>query len=277
MPVRCQRVIVRNAELVALQSGGNVGVRLRVDVGLMRRLIGARRPVESATSFSTSSSASLSTLKQLMLADKPCRISSRVLPTPEKTILAGSVPTASARARSPPDTRSNPHPASANTRRTPATSSPSSHSRRVHCGRQSRAGTRPAHRASIASNRRTAACRVRAPVCRARLLRPSDGHRHARCGDGRAADEGSLGGLRGGGCARRSRRRAGGARGGGCGACRSAGARDQQIGQGGALCSSGFVRHVEAAALAAARDADPKRQEASALTRIWETFNMVKL
>jgi hypothetical protein len=65
----------------------------------MRMLIGARRPSASATSLSTSSSASLSTLKQAMPAASAWRISARVLPTPEKMIFFGSAPTASTRAQ----------------------------------------------------------------------------------------------------------------------------------------------------------------------------------
>lgn len=83
-------------------------------------LIGARAFSASATSLSTSSSASLSTLKQAMPAASAWRISARVLPTPEKMIFFGSAPTASTRASSPPETMSKPQPASANTRSTPS-------------------------------------------------------------------------------------------------------------------------------------------------------------
>ena len=83
--------------------------------GLTRRLTGARRPSAVATSLSTSSSASLSTLKQPMPACSACRISARVLPTPEKITLAGSPPAASTRCSSPPETMSKPQPARANT------------------------------------------------------------------------------------------------------------------------------------------------------------------
>ncbi len=45
-----------------------------------------------------------------MPARSAASISSRVLPTPEKTILCGSIPAASARASSPPETMSIPAP-----------------------------------------------------------------------------------------------------------------------------------------------------------------------
>ena len=56
--------------------------------GLTRRLMRAVRPAATATCDSTSSSASLSTLKHSTPASSAARISARVLPTPEKTVLA---------------------------------------------------------------------------------------------------------------------------------------------------------------------------------------------
>ena len=134
-------------------------------------LTGARWPSASATALSTSSSASLSTLKQPMPAASAWRISARVLPTPEKMILAGSPPAASTRASSPPETMSKPQPASReHAQDRPARNWPSWHSRSGRRGLRSRAGRRPARRASIASNTRRAACRARAPARRAQTF-----------------------------------------------------------------------------------------------------------
>ncbi len=74
-------------------------------------LTGATLPAALATSLSTSSSASLSTLKQPMPTSSARRISTRVLPTPEKMMSRPAPPAASTRSSSPPDTMSKPQPA----------------------------------------------------------------------------------------------------------------------------------------------------------------------
>jgi hypothetical protein len=86
--------------------------------GFTRRLTGARAPSSTATALSTSSSGSLSTLKQWMPSSSARRISRRVLPTPEKMMSAGCAPAASTRSSSPPETMSKPQPARENTCRT---------------------------------------------------------------------------------------------------------------------------------------------------------------
>ncbi len=63
-----------------------------------------------ATCDSAESSGSLSTLKHRMPASSACAISSRVLPTPEKTMRSPGMPAASARFSSPPETMSAPAP-----------------------------------------------------------------------------------------------------------------------------------------------------------------------
>ncbi|HQY89528.1 MAG TPA: hypothetical protein PK402_12820 [Tepidisphaeraceae bacterium] len=71
-----------------------------------------------ATSDSASSSGSDSTLKQRISASSASAISSRVLPTPEKTILSPGTPAASARRNSPRETMSMPAPSFAKVRST---------------------------------------------------------------------------------------------------------------------------------------------------------------
>jgi hypothetical protein len=77
---------------------------------LTRIEIGACLPFDRATSESASISGSLSTLKQRMPASRAALISSRVLPTPEKTMRSPSTPAARARRSSPPETMSMPAP-----------------------------------------------------------------------------------------------------------------------------------------------------------------------
>jgi hypothetical protein len=81
--------------------------------GFTRRLTAAVRPRLKATADSVCNSLSLSTLKHLTPASNASAISMRVLPTPEKTTLAGSPPAAITRANSPPETMSKPKPMSA--------------------------------------------------------------------------------------------------------------------------------------------------------------------
>ncbi len=109
-----QRLVVRDAELVVLQPGGDVGVRAGVDVGVdaqadRRRSAAARPPPATARP----ARAALSTLKQRTPTCSAWRISARVLPTPEKTTRRGSPPAASTRCSSPPETMSKPQPARA--------------------------------------------------------------------------------------------------------------------------------------------------------------------
>jgi hypothetical protein len=82
--------------------------------GLTRRLTRARRPARLATSLSSSSSPTLSTLKQRTSTASARSISARVLPTPENTTRAGSPPAARTRSSSPPETMSKPQPRRAN-------------------------------------------------------------------------------------------------------------------------------------------------------------------
>ncbi|GJE55578.1 hypothetical protein EKPJFOCH_2072 [Methylobacterium thuringiense] len=81
--------------------------------GFTRIETGASRPTDTATSDNASSSGSLSTLKQKMPARKAAAISSRVLPTPENTILSAGTPAANARRSSPSETMSMPAPSRA--------------------------------------------------------------------------------------------------------------------------------------------------------------------
>ena len=85
-----QRLVVGDAELVVLQAGGDVGVRAGVDVGVdaQAHLRRAARPPPPRCD-SSSSSPSLSTLKQRTPACSARRISARVLPTPENTTRRG--------------------------------------------------------------------------------------------------------------------------------------------------------------------------------------------
>ena len=78
--------------------------------GLMRIEIGARVPLEIATSESASSSGSDSTLKQRMPLSSAKAISGLVLPTPENTMRSACTPAASARRNSPSETMSMPAP-----------------------------------------------------------------------------------------------------------------------------------------------------------------------
>ena len=79
--------------------------------GFTRRATGARVPSSRATSSRVRSSLTDSTLKRRISAFSASRISSRVLPTPEKMIFFGGTPARSARCSSPPETMSAPAPA----------------------------------------------------------------------------------------------------------------------------------------------------------------------
>ncbi len=81
-----------------------------VTSGLTRKAMGAVLFMDSATALSNSNSARLSTLKTRISAFSAASISSRVLPTPEKTILWPGIPAKRARASSPPLTTSAPAP-----------------------------------------------------------------------------------------------------------------------------------------------------------------------
>ena len=72
-----------------------------------------------ATSSSARSSLTDSTLNMRISAFSASRISSRVLPTPEKMIFRGGTPARSARYSSPPETISAPAPARASVEITP--------------------------------------------------------------------------------------------------------------------------------------------------------------
>jgi hypothetical protein len=109
-----QRFAVGDAELVAAQAGGNVGVRLGSTSGFTRSAIGARLPMLAGDSLSRSSSAADSTLKQKMPASSAWRISSRGLADAGEDHLAGSPPAARTRASSPPETMSKPAPSGRN-------------------------------------------------------------------------------------------------------------------------------------------------------------------
>ena len=76
--------------------------------GLTRMETGAVTPLDRATCDRASSSGSLSTLKQRMPAFSASPISSRVLPTPEKTMRSPGTPAARARISSPEETMSMP-------------------------------------------------------------------------------------------------------------------------------------------------------------------------
>ena len=78
--------------------------------GLTLTATGATRPSPAATSLSASSSGSLSTLNCRTPPSSASRISSRVLPTPEKTIRSPGTPAARARRYSPSLTTSIPAP-----------------------------------------------------------------------------------------------------------------------------------------------------------------------
>ena len=160
-----QRLGVGDAELVAAQAGRDVGMGLGVDVGIDAqadpRACGRRR---ARPRDSSSSSPTLSTLKHSTPASSARAISARVLPTPEKTIRAGSPPAARTRSSSPPETMSKPQ---------PLAREPLQH-RQVRVGLDRvadqvvAAGERalvraPARAPSRRSNRRRAACRSGAP------------------------------------------------------------------------------------------------------------------
>ena len=111
-PVRCQRLVVRDAELVALQAGRDVGVRLGVDVGVDAQADRRVRPLSAATSDSVCSSASLSTLKHRTPASSARRISCALSCRRRRTRpWSASPPAASTRSSSPPETMSKPQPA----------------------------------------------------------------------------------------------------------------------------------------------------------------------
>ena len=78
--------------------------------GFTRNVIGAIAPSDKATSFNTFNSASLSTLNCRIPFFIANAISSRVLPTPENTILSPDIPAALALKYSPPETTSIPAP-----------------------------------------------------------------------------------------------------------------------------------------------------------------------
>src|SRR4029079_9215742 len=79
--------------------------------GLTRKPTGAVTPIDAATADSISASATDSRLNWQRTGVRARRISSSVLPTPEKTILSGATPAATARRYSPPETTSAPSPA----------------------------------------------------------------------------------------------------------------------------------------------------------------------
>ncbi len=80
--------------------------------GFTRTATGTLTPIDTATSDSARISGSLSRLICRTPPSSACRISSRVLPTPENTIRSPGMPAAFARAYSPPDTTSTPAPRS---------------------------------------------------------------------------------------------------------------------------------------------------------------------
>ncbi len=92
-----------DAELRALETGGDVRVRLRIDVGIdPERDREPERPWPERTSSSARNSLTDSTLNIRISALSASRISSRVLPTPEKMIFFGGTPARRARYSSPP-------------------------------------------------------------------------------------------------------------------------------------------------------------------------------
>ena len=78
--------------------------------GLTRMAMATVAPFDDAISEMRSSSGSDSTLKQRMPVSMASAISRAVLATPEKTILSGVAPAASARRSSPSETTSSPAP-----------------------------------------------------------------------------------------------------------------------------------------------------------------------
>jgi hypothetical protein len=112
-PVDVEGLVEGNAELGGLEAGGDVGMGARVDIGIDAQRH-RRAAAELASDFvELFQLAGDSTLKQWMPASSAARISSRALPTPEKTILSALPPAASTRASSPPETMSKPAPRSA--------------------------------------------------------------------------------------------------------------------------------------------------------------------
>src|SRR5207244_2601196 len=121
-------VLVAGRLLVAV-AGARAGARLEVARRGARRppRLGPRRaagprartPISRATSASARSSLTDSTLSMRMSALSASRISSRVLPRPEKMIFFGGTPARSARNNSPPLTMSAPAPARASVASTP--------------------------------------------------------------------------------------------------------------------------------------------------------------
>ncbi|VVN48507.1 hypothetical protein PS662_06117 [Pseudomonas fluorescens] len=87
--------------------------------GFTRNEIGARTPSSAATTCRRSSSSVDSTLKQCTPTSSARRMSSRVLPTPENTILSALPPAARTRSSSPRETMSKPAPRRARTFSTP--------------------------------------------------------------------------------------------------------------------------------------------------------------
>ena len=154
-------------------------------------LTGATWPARCATSLSTSSSASLSTLKQPMPTSSARRISARVLPTPEKMMSPASAPAASTRSSSPPETMSKPQ---------PACGEDLQHAERgvgLHRIADLRLAAREAalvgrqrgqHRTPW--SRRTAACRARAPGRQPDVFDEQLAVAAVRSGDGRAGSGG---------------------------------------------------------------------------------------
>jgi hypothetical protein len=109
--------------------------------GLTRMAMGAVAPREAATSLSARISGSLSRLNCRTPPISAARISPRVLPTPEKTILSPDTPAASARRYSPSDTTSMPAPASPRSRRT-ATLDSALTAKQTRCGIPVRASSK---------------------------------------------------------------------------------------------------------------------------------------
>ena len=108
------RAADRDAELVLRLAGRDLGVGLRVDVGIdAQRDVRACGPSPRRSRTSSSSSGSDSTLKQRMPSSTASASSRAVLPTPENMIFSGGTPAASARLSSPSDTTSAPAPSRA--------------------------------------------------------------------------------------------------------------------------------------------------------------------
>ena len=74
--------IQRDAKFALALAGGDVSMRMRLDVGFTRKAIGAMTPLAPAIRLIVSSSASLSTLKLKTFCSSAYSISSFDFPTP---------------------------------------------------------------------------------------------------------------------------------------------------------------------------------------------------